>query len=85
MKKDKLNVVQLEKMREMFMKYTSISGIAKIFNVSRTTVNYHINAKSWLAERKLAETELLTAFTDAKKSDFISMTQSAVNVMARAL
>ena len=85
MKKDKLNVVQLEKMKELYMKYESIASIGRTFNVSRTTVNWHINSKSWSADRKLAEAELLTQFSDSKKSDFISMTQSAVNVMARAL
>jgi len=72
-------------MKEMFMQYKSVSEIARTFKVARNTVNYHINYNSWTAERKLNESEVLSSFTDAKKSDFIKMTQSAVNIMARSL
>lgn len=81
----KLTVKQIEAMKSLYMKYMSISELAKEFNVSRTTVNHHININSWQAERKLAETELLSSFSDAKKGDFVKMTQSAVNIMSRSL
>lgn len=83
--KPKLNKTQIEQMRTMFMKYETITEIAKTFKVSRTTVNWHVNSNAWAAERKMAETEMLSSFTDAKKGDFIKMTQSAVNIMSRSL
>lgn len=85
MTKKKLTIKQLAAMKDMYLKYTSISEIARTFKVVRSTVSWHINANSWQAERKLAESEILSSFTDAKKSDFVKMTQSAVNIMARSL
>lgn len=81
----KLSKGQIESMKAMFMEYKSVSSIARAFNVARNTVTYHINTNAWAAERKLNENEILASFTDAKKSDFIKMTQSAVNIMARSL
>lgn len=81
----KLNITQINKMKEMYMKYTALTQIAKTFKVSRSTVNWHINTNAWQAERKLAESEIFSTFTDAKKTDFVKMTQSAVNIMARSL
>ena len=83
--KKKLNKNQIESIKAMYMQYKSITEIANAYNVSRTTINWHINHNSWQAERKLQETELLSSFTDAKKQDFVKMTQSAVNIMARSL
>lgn len=85
MTKKKLNIKQLAAMKDMYLEYTSISEIARTFKVVRSTVTWHINSNSWQAERKLAESEILSSFTDAKKSDFVKMTQSAVNIMARSL
>lgn len=81
----KLNKMQLVAMKDMYMKYTAISKIAKTFEVARATVTWHINTNAWQAERKLAESEVFSSFTDAKKTDFVKMTQSAVNIMARSL
>jgi len=83
--KQKLSKGQIATMKAMFMEYKSVSAIAREFNVARNTVNYHITTNAWAAERKLNENEILASFTDAKKSDFIKMTQSAVNIMARSL
>ena len=83
--KGKLTGKQISVMREMYMKYTPISEIANTFNVVRTTVVWHINSNSWQAERKMAESEIFNAFTDAKKTDFVKMTQAATQIMARSL
>ena len=83
-KKGKLSDKQIEVMREMYMKYTPLSEIAQTFKVVRTTVNWHINNKGWQGERKMAENEIFNCFTDAKKTDFVKMTQSATVIMARA-
>ena len=84
-KAKKLNQVQIATMKEMYLKYTPLTEIAKTFKVVRSTVNWHINSNAWQAERKLAENEVFSSFTDAKKTDFVKMTQSAVNIMARSL
>jgi predicted DNA-binding protein YlxM (UPF0122 family) len=81
----KLTKKQLASIRDMYMQYKSVSAIAREYSVSRSAINWHVNTNSWQAERKLAESEILSSFTDAKKSDFIKMTQSAVNIMARSL
>jgi predicted DNA-binding protein YlxM (UPF0122 family) len=84
-KQKKLNKTQIEKMKEMYMSYVPISEIASTFKVVRATVTWHINSNAWQAERKLAENEVFSSFTDAKKTDFVKMTQSAVNIMSRSL
>ena len=81
----KLTKKQLASIKEMYMQYKSLSEIARAYDVSRTAINWHVNTNSWAAERKLNESDILGSFTDAKKSDFIKMTQSAVNIMARSL
>ena len=81
----KLTGKQIGVMREMYMKYTPISEIANTFNVVRSTVVWHINSNSWQGERKMAENEIFNAFTDAKKTDFVKMTQAATQIMARSL
>ena len=83
--KQKLSKAQIASIKDMYMKYKSISEIAKAYGVSRTAINWHINTNAWAAERKLNESEILSSFTDAKKSDFVKMTQSAGNIMARSL
>jgi predicted DNA-binding protein YlxM (UPF0122 family) len=83
--KAKLTKRQIEAMKEMFMKYTSISEIARTFKVARNTVSYHVNSNAWEAQRKLSESEMLSSFGDAKKVDFVKMTQSSVVIMQRAL
>jgi len=81
----KLTGKQIAVMREMYMKYTPLSEIANTFNVVRSTVNWHINSNGWQGERKLAENEIFNSFTDAKKTDFVKMTQAAVEIMSRSL
>ena len=81
----KLTPKHIASIKSMFMEYKGISEIAKAYKVSRTTINWHINSNNWLAERKLAESEVFTSFSDAKKTDFVKMTQSAVNIMSRSL
>jgi len=85
MNNKKLSLRQIDAMKAMYMDYKSLSVIADTYGVSRSTVSWHINNKDWAAERKLSESEVFTSFTDAKKTDFIKMTQSAVNIMARSL
>lgn len=67
------------------MKYTPITEIAATFNVVRSTVTWHINSNSWQGERKMSENELFNSFSDGKKTDFISMTRAATEIMARSL
>ena len=81
----KLTGKQIDKMREMYMKYMPITELASTFNVVRSTVTWHINSNSWQAERKMAENEIFNSFTDAKKTDFVKMTQAAVEIMSRSL
>jgi predicted DNA-binding protein YlxM (UPF0122 family) len=83
--KKKLGIKQIATIKDMYMQYKSISEIARVFEVSRNTINWHINQNSWQAERKLNESEVLSSFTDAKKQDFVKMTQAAANIMARSL
>ena len=84
-KKNKLSRRQIEAMKVLYMDYTTISELAREYNVSRTTINWHINSNAWNAERKLMESEVLSSFSNAKKSDFVKMTQAAVNIMSRSL
>lgn len=84
-KSKKLSKKQIETMKAQYMDYKSISAIARAFNVARTTVNWHINANAWKAERKLQESEIFTSFSDSKKVDFVKMTESAVKIMSRSL
>ena len=84
-KTKKLNKKQIEAMKEMFMKHRSVSEIARTFGVARNTVNYHINTNSWLALRKMQDLDVLTSFSESKKTDFINMTMSSVKIMERAL
>ena len=81
----KLTGKQIDKMREMYMKYMSITELAATFNVVRSTVTWHINSNSWQAERKMAENEIFNSFTDAKKTDFVKMTQAAVEIMSPSI
>lgn len=81
----KLNKKQIELMKQMYMDYKPITDIAKAFDVARNTVTWHINANSWNAERKLAESEVFSSFDDAKKVDFVKMTQAAATIMSRSL
>ena len=85
MNSKKLSLRQVEAMKAMYMEYKSLSVIADTYGVSRSTVSWHINSKDWAAERKLSESEVFTSFTDAKKTDFIKMTQAAANILARSL
>lgn len=84
-KTKKLTKAQISTMKLMYMKYESISAIAREFKVARSTVTWHVNTNAWAAERKMAESEIFSAFTDAKKVDFVKMTQGAVAIMARSL
>ena len=85
MNSKKLSLRQVEAMKAMYMEYKSLSVIADTYGVSRSTVSWHINSKDWAADRKLSESEVFTSFTDAKKTDFIKMTQAAANILARSL
>lgn len=81
----KLNKKQIATMKDMYMKYTSISEIARTFNVARNTVSWHVNTNAWEAERRLQESEVFAAFDDSKKVDFVKMTQAAATIMSRSL
>ena len=84
-KEKKLTKGQIATMKQMYMEYKSISSIARAFNVVRSTVSWHINSNGWQAERKLNESEVFSSFSDSKKVDFVKMTQSATQIMARSL
>ena len=83
--KKKLNIKQLDSIKEQYMAYKSISELATAYDVTRNTITYHINYGSWKAERKLKENELFASFDDGKKVDFVEMTNSTVQIMSRAL
>jgi len=68
----------------LFMKYLSVTEIARQVELPRTTINHHVK-KHWEHERALAKAELFNALADSKKVDFSRMTQSAIKVMARSL
>lgn len=84
-KAKKLSKNQIATMKDMYMEYHSIRKIASAFNVTRSTVVWHINSNAWEAERKLNESEVFSSFSDSKKVDFVKMTQSATQIMARSL
>jgi len=84
-KQKKLTKKHLETIRQLYFEYKSISEIARAFDVARATITWHINSNGWTAARKLAESEVFSSFDDAKKVDFIKMTQSAVTIMSRSL
>lgn len=84
-KQKKLSIKQIASIKEMYMQYKTISEIARAYDVVRSTITWHVNTNGWNAERKLAESEVFSSFSDAKKTDFVKMTQAAVNIMARSL
>lgn len=75
---------RLDAAKVLFMEYKSITEIAKLVGLPRTTIDHHAKTH-WEHERALQKAELFNALADSKRVDFSRMTQSAITVMARAL
>lgn len=85
MTQKKLTKKQVLTIKKLYMEYKPIAAIAREFKVQRSSIVWHINTNGWKEERKLNENEIFSAFDDSKKVDFVEMTRSATEIMARSL
>ena len=83
-KTKKLDPNIVEKAKELYMDYIPVIQIANKLNTSRTSIQNYVN-KEWKAERELNRSELFQELSKAKKAHFMTLTQSAITVLSRAL
>jgi hypothetical protein len=81
---DELTESEKEVAKQCFMQYQSIASIASELKVPRTTVQYHASTY-WHPEREMLKAELFSRFTATKRSKFIEMSESSINIIAKAL
>ncbi len=70
--------------KDRYMKYESVSAIAKDLGIVRTSLQNWVN-KEWKAERELARSEMFEDIAKFKKVQFVKLTESAITVLSRAL
>lgn len=75
---------QQDEFKKRYLSGESILGLCKEFGVKRGSAQYYVN-KEWKAEKELLRTELFKSFGEAKKQDFVEMSQSSIVIMKRAL
>jgi len=73
-----------EEVKQRYLQGDSITSLAQIYGVARTSLSYHAN-RNWKKELELQRAELFSHFSNSKKSNFIKMSESAIRVMTRAL
>lgn len=61
----KLSKEQLAFAKKEYMRYRTVSEIAREMGVNRTTVQHHVN-ESWKSERTLRRNELAAEFSESK-------------------
>jgi len=81
---DDLTEAERESAKQCFMQYQSIAHIARDLEIPRTTVQYHASTY-WHPEREMLKAELFSRFTATKRSKFIEMSESSINIIAKAL
>ena len=79
-----LTPTEQEVAKQRYMEYQSVASIAEELNVSRTTLQYHVKTY-WEQERELLKAELFSRFTATKRSKFIEMSESSINIISKAL
>lgn len=75
---------KLESAKALYLAYEPLSEIARKLNVSKTSLHYHAQ-RYWNQEREMLKAELFQTMTEAKKTQFTSMTASTIKIMERAL
>lgn len=79
-----LSEKEQQECKDLYMDYCSVSEIARKYNVSRTGMSYHAN-KYWNDEREMTKAALFSQFTDTKRTNFIKMSQSAIQIITKSL
>ena len=75
---------QLHRAKELYMGFESVSEIARILEVNRTTVQYYVR-KSWKEERDLLSSEFISSITSSRAADLASIQGSAIKTLKRCL
>jgi hypothetical protein len=84
MSSDKIDPLVLEKARKAYMDYIPVTEIARELGLNRNSLQYHVD-KKWRDDREISRIELLDYMLAGKKKDIMSMTNSSIKIIARAL
>ena len=79
-----LSESEMLEFKRMYMEYVPVTEISRHFNINRSTVSWYVN-KHYVAEREMMRAELFRKFTDTKRTNFIKMSQSSIEIITRAL
>lgn len=74
----------LHRAKELYMGFESVSQIARILDVNRTTIQYYVR-KSWKDERDLLSSEFISSITSSRASDLVSIQGSAIKTLKKCL
>lgn len=72
----------LQTAKDLYMGFESVSEIARILNVNRTTLQYYVK-KSWKAERDMLSSEFISSITSSRAADLASIQGSAIKTLKR--
>ena len=70
--------------KKEYMEYKPISQIARKYDIPRQSLQYYVSTK-WREERALMRSQLFANFSEGKRVAFTDMSESAIEIMKRAL
>lgn len=83
-KGDPVDKETYEKARALYFDYMSITKIAEVLGLGRTTIQNWVN-KGWREARELDRVSAMKDFTQRKKADFMGITDASVQVLCRSI
>ena len=70
--------------KRMYMEYIPVIDIAKAIEENRTTISYYVQTY-WRPEREMMKADLFAHFSEVKRTNFIKMSASSMEIIQRAL
>jgi len=74
----------LVRAKDLYMGFESVSEIARMLEVNRTTLQYYVR-KSWKEERDLLSSEFISSITSSRASDLASIQSSSIKILKKSL
>jgi len=70
--------------KQLYMGFESVSEIARILEINRTTLQYYVR-KDWKDERNLLSSEFISSITSSRAAELASIQGSSIKILKRSL
>lgn len=70
--------------KQLYMGFESVTEIAKILEVNRTTIQYYVR-KAWKEERDVLSSEFISSITSSRAEELASIQGSSLKILKRSL